>query len=227
MDRPEDIEPNPVNGKIYCALTNNSQRGKPGYPGIDAANPRADNAMGQILRWQEDGDFDGSTFVWNHLVLAGDPANNRAEAKGNVNGEGFACPDTIAFDGRGVLWIGTDMGAAVMNKGEFSRLGNNQLLACNPASGELRRFLVGPVNCEITAVTFTPDGRTMFVNVQHPGESVDTHSDPKDPRRWSNWPRWAKQSSSRRTFSRKWPIFARVLPFWKRVTWWLTATWRR
>jgi secreted PhoX family phosphatase len=80
----------------------------------------------------------------------------------------FACPDTVAFDGRGVLWIGTDMSSSAMGKGELQVMGNNQLLACNPVSGEVRRFMVGPVNCELTGAAFTPDGRTLFVNVQHP-----------------------------------------------------------
>ena len=64
-------------------------------PGVDAANPRANNVMGQIIRWKEDGDFDGATIRWNHLVLAGDPANERAEAKGNIKGDIFACPDGL------------------------------------------------------------------------------------------------------------------------------------
>jgi uncharacterized protein len=125
---------------------------------VDAANPRANNNMGHIIRWQEDGDFDGERFRWNHLLLAGDPANERPEAKGNIQGDAFACPDGMAFDPRGVLWIQTDVSPAALNKGEFARLGNNQMLACDPASGEVRRFLTGPVNCEITGATWTPDG---------------------------------------------------------------------
>ena len=110
MDRPEWLAIDPTGGWVYCTLTNNSARGASGQPGADAANPRADNTMGQIIRWQEEGDFDGERFHWNHLVLAGDPANERAEARGNIKGDAFACPDTMAFDARGVLWIGTDIG---------------------------------------------------------------------------------------------------------------------
>jgi len=62
------------------------------------------------------------------------------------------------------------------------------MLACDTASGEIRRFLTGPVGCEITGCTFTPDGRTMFINVQHPGESPSERSDPAQPTRFSNWP---------------------------------------
>ncbi len=188
MDRPEWLAIDNASRWVYCTLTNNSDRGKAGLPGVDAANPRANNVMGQIIRWKEDGDFDGETFEWNHLVLAGDPANARAEARGNVKGDVFACPDGISFDAGGTLWVQTDMGPTAMNKGEMARIGNNQMLACDLSSGEMRRFLVGPVNCEITGATWTPDGRTMFVNIQHPGETPSERSDPSEPRRFSNWP---------------------------------------
>jgi len=188
MDRPEWLAIDQGSRWVYCTLTNNSSRGQPNFPGVDAANPRAGNVMGQIIRWREDGDFDGETFEWNHLVLAGDPANERSEAKGDVKGDVFACPDGIMFDPGGRLWVQTDMGPTVMNKGEMARIGNNQMLACDLASGEMRRFLVGPVNCEVTGATWTPDGRTVFVNIQHPGETPSERSDPNDPRRFSNWP---------------------------------------
>ena len=188
MDRPEWVAVSPVDGFVYCTLTNNDARGRPGKPGLDAANPRANNTMGQIIRWKEDGDFDGDTFVWNHLVLAGDPANARAEAKGNIRGDAFSSPDTVAFDSEGRLWIGTDISNSVLLKGEHQRLGNNALLACNPVSGEMRRFLTGPTGCEITAATWTPDGRTLFINIQHPGETPGSRNDPLQPRRFSNWP---------------------------------------
>jgi hypothetical protein len=188
MDRPEWLAIDKATRWVYCTLTNNSSRGAQGQPGVDAANPRANNVMGSIIRWKEDGDHDGEAFEWNHLVLAGDPANERAEAKGNIQGDLFACPDGITFDPRGGLWVQTDMGPTVMNKGEMARMGNNQMLACDLATGEFRRFLVGPVNCEITGAAFTPDSRTLFVNVQHPGETPSERSDPKEPRKFSNWP---------------------------------------
>ena len=188
MDRPEWLAIDERDRWVYCTLTNNSARGTAGQPGVDAANPRANNTFGHIIRWREAGDFDGETFVWNHLVLAGDPANERAEAKGNIRGDLYACPDGIAFDDRGVLWIQTDAPSSQMHKGELARVGNNQMLACDPATGQTRRFLTGPAGCEITGATWTPDGRTMFVNVQHPGETPSDRSDPADPRKFSNWP---------------------------------------
>ena len=119
---------------------------------------------------------------WKHLLLAGDPANERPEAKGNINGDIFACPDGLVLDARGVLWVQTDMHASQMYKGELERMGNNQMLACDRATGEVRRFFTGPVNCEVTGATLTPDGCTMFINIQHPGETASDRSDPADPR---------------------------------------------
>jgi len=100
----------------------------------------------------------------------------------------FGCPDGLWVDGRGVLWIQTDMSTSSMGKGDLARLGHNAMLAADPVSGEVRRFLTGPAGCEITGVTATPDGRTMFVNIQHPGESPSERSDPDDPSRISMWP---------------------------------------
>jgi hypothetical protein len=187
MDRPEWIEVD-RQGWVYCTLTNNSNRGAKDQPAVDAANPRANNTMGHIIRWKEDGDHDGLTFQWNHFVLAGDPINEREQAKGNVKGDTFACPDGLWVDGRGVMWIQTDMSTSAMGKGELAIMGNNAMLAADPTTGEVRRFLTGPVGCEITGATATPDGRTMFINIQHPGESPSERSDPAQPTRFSNWP---------------------------------------
>jgi uncharacterized protein len=191
MDRPEWLAIDPTSGWVYCTLTNNSSRGQPGQPAVDAANPRANNVMGQIIRWKDTGDFDATTMQWNHLVLAGDPAAARAEAKGNIKGDIFACADGLAFDARGTLWVQTDMHASQMYKGELVNMGSNQMLACDTATGEMRRFLTGPVNCEITGVTWSADGRTMFINIQHPGENASDRSDPKEPTKFSNWPDYA------------------------------------
>jgi secreted PhoX family phosphatase len=187
MDRPEWIAVD-KNGWVYCTLTNNSHRGGDKQPALDAANPRGNNTMGHILRWKEAGDFDGLAFEWNHFVLAGDPGNTRPEARGNVNGDAFACPDGLWADARGVLWIQTDMSTSAMGKGELAKFGNNCMLAADPGTGEVRRFLTGPAGCEITGATGTPDGRTMFINIQHPGESPSERSDPANPRSISNWP---------------------------------------
>ena len=196
MDRPEWLAIDPKSGEVFASLTNNSSRGASGQPGTDAANPRAENVMGNIIRWKDDGDFDGATLRWSHLVLAGDPANARPDAKGTINGDLFACPDGLMLDARGVLWIQTDVHTSQMNKGELVRIGNNQMLACDRGSGEVRRFLTGPVGCEITGATQTPDGTTMFINIQHPGETPSDRSDPAEPGRFSTWPSGGRPRSA-------------------------------
>ena len=187
MDRPEWIDVD-KQGWVYTTLTNNSNRGAANQLGVDAANPRANNTMGNIIRWKDDGDFDGSGFQWNHFVLAGDPKLERADAKGNIKGDAFACPDGLWTDARGVLWIQCDMSTSAMGKGDLINMGNNGMLAADVKTGEIRRFLTGPSGCEVTGATASPDGRTMFVNIQHPGESPSERSDPADPRKISNWP---------------------------------------
>ncbi len=188
MDRPEWTAVDPVTRTVYCTLTNNSARGRPGQPGPDAANPRTANTMGQIIRWREDGDLDATTFTWDHLVLAGDPQSHRPQARGNVHGDIFGSPDGLWVDPRGVLWVQTDASSSVMGQGDYARLPNNQMLAGDPATGEFRRFLVGPRGCEVTGIAMAPDLCTLFVNIQHPGESPSDESDPAQPLRHSSWP---------------------------------------
>lgn len=200
MDRPEWLAIDPETREVCCALTNNSARGAKGQPGIDAANPRADNAMGHIIRWREGdaagADFDATTMRWDHLVLAGDPTNQRTEAQGNIKGDAFGCPDGLMLDARGVLWVQTDVSSTQLNQGEYARLGNNQMLAFDRTTGEARRFLTGPINCEITGATLTPDATTMFINVQHPGEPPGDRSDPAEPSKFSSWPNGGRPRSA-------------------------------
>jgi secreted PhoX family phosphatase len=188
MDRPEWTTVDPITKEVYCTLTNNSNRGAGGQPFMDAANPRANNTMGQIIRWKESGDLDATTFAWNHLVLAGDPKQGRWEAQGNIKGDSFGSPDGLMVDARGVLWIQTDVSTSTLGKGDYSNLPNNQMLACDPTQGEIRRFLVGPAGCEVTGLAMSPDLRSLFVNIQHPGEPANERSDPERPLAVSKWP---------------------------------------
>jgi hypothetical protein len=198
MDRPEWVAVHPRTKEVYCALTNNALRGAAGQAPADAANPRAPNVYGHIIRWREaDGDPAATRLGWDIFVQAGDPAHPDPAKRGTVKGDGFGSPDGLRFDDRGVLWIETDVSAGALNRGDYARLGNNQLLAADVRTGEVRRFLVGPPNCEITGLAFTPDGRTLFVNVQHPGETPSERSDPANPRAFSNWPDFDPQGRPR------------------------------
>ncbi|MFO0202167.1 MAG: alkaline phosphatase PhoX, partial [Alphaproteobacteria bacterium] len=107
-----------------------------------------------------------------------------------------ACPDGLWTDARGVLWIQCDMSPSAMGIGDLARLGNNAMLAADVTTGEIRRFLTGPAGCEITGATGTPDGRTMFINIQHPGESPSERSDPNEPTKISKWPNGGRPRSA-------------------------------
>ncbi|MCF2528274.1 PhoX family protein [Yinghuangia soli] len=183
LDRPEWVAVHPHNKDVFLTLTNGSGGGPVG--------PRTPNPYGQIVRWREDrGDSTSLTFRWDIFLLAGDP---KYDPKVTLpEAQIFGSPDGLAVDDDGRLWIQTDISNSSQNlpaKG-YDRIGNNQMLAADPATGEVRRFLTGPRGCEITGVTFTPDQRTMFVNVQHPGEATTAWGTPtpQNPRAVSNWP---------------------------------------
>ena len=173
MDRPEWIVVSPKDGQVYCTLTNNVKRGEDGQP-VGGPNPREKNVYGQILRWNaHKGDHGADTFDWDLFVVAGNPAVHGQQAKGgsaNITAQNmFNSPDGLGFDAAGRLWILTD--GDVSNAGDFAGMGNNQMLCADPASGEIRRFMVGPIGCEVTGISFSPDHKTLFVGIQHPGEN--------------------------------------------------------
>lgn len=158
MDRPEWGAVHPDTGEVYFTLTNNNGRKE-----TNAANPRAANATGHIIRWRESADH---TFEWDIFLLAGDVGT----ATGDVtltSDNHFASPDGLWIDSRGVVWIQTDMSGSQQSNGPF---GNNQMLAADPVTKEVKRFLIGPMDCEVTGVHATPDLKTLFVNIQHPGD---------------------------------------------------------
>jgi secreted PhoX family phosphatase len=189
MDRPEWIAVQPQTKEVYCTLTNNSRRGAKGNPAANPANPRDNNVFGQIIRWREaDGDPAALRFEWDLFAVAGDPQHPEPARHGNIKGDPYGSPDGLWFDDSGLLWIQTDVSASTLNRKHYARLGNNQMLAANVRTGETRRFLTGPRGCEITGVVMTPDARTMFVNIQHPGESPKGRNDPANPAAYSRWP---------------------------------------
>ena len=182
MDRPEWVASNPNAPEVYCCLTNNKNRGvKPNAGGDDTSangpNPRDKNNYGQIVRWRPDGgDHTAAGFGWDLYVLAGNPTvhSDAYAGSGNVNADNmFNSPDGLKFDSNGLLWIQTDGNYG--NDGDFAGHGNNQMLAGDPVTGEIRRFLVGPNECEVTGLSWSPDRRTMFVGIQHPGEDGNSH----------------------------------------------------
>ncbi len=177
MDRPEWVAAHPENSSVFCCLTNNNERGKKNNKGgveqnINGPNPRKKNNYGQILRWVPNNcDHTDEYFSWNLFVLAGHPMNKDGLYQGseNINTKNmFNSPDGLSFDTSGRMWIQTD--GKYSNESDYAGMGNNQMLCADTKTGEIRRFLVGPVACEITGTAFTSDGKSMFVGIQHPGE---------------------------------------------------------
>ena len=171
MDRPEWGAVNPRNGEVYFTLTNNTRRTA---EQTDAANPRGPNPDGHIIRLRENGnDPSGTSFAWD-IFLFGSGKDSDMNFSGLTADNEFTDCDGLWFDPAGLLWIQTDGGQPDGN--------HNQMLAAIPGAVEdggidagnvdetLRRFLVGPIGCEITGIDMTPDRRSMFINIQHPDE---------------------------------------------------------
>jgi uncharacterized protein len=182
MDRPEDVEPNPVTGKVYCVMTGNDQRTA---AQVDKANPRANNKFGHIIELSEDdGEHTATTFRWEIFLLAGDPQNSEhaASYQGRTDVSPLATPDNLAFDDTGRMWVATD--------GVDDTLGPNDGVWVvdteGPERGRARQFLSGPVGCEVCGPAFTPDNRTFFVAIQHPGVADKVTYD-KPVSRWPEY----------------------------------------
>jgi secreted PhoX family phosphatase len=191
MDRPEWTAVDPRTGTVYVTLTNNSSRAPVGDPLAtpanvpNAPNPRAEpsipaagttpartvgNPWGHIVRWDErNGDHTGTRFAWDIFLLAGPGRDGATPAGSDILAEdAFGSPDGLWLDPDSRAWIQTD--------GTQPDRANNQMLAADPyrtdAAGapDIKRFLTGVVGCEVTGIAMTPDQRTLFVNLQHPGE---------------------------------------------------------
>lgn len=220
MDRPEWATVNPINGEIYVTLTNNSNRGKD-YP-TDAANPRnytdlyagtkeqKGNVNGHIIRFREaDDKTTAEAFKWD-IYLFGAEASmaSNINLSGLTDNNDFSSPDGMWFDPRGVLWIETDDGAYTdvtncmmlaalpgqIGDGGAATTSNGQqtITGAKVTDATLRRFLVGPKQCEITGIAMTPDYKAIFINVQHPGEDSASYAKPE-----SNWPATQKDPSNK------------------------------
>jgi secreted PhoX family phosphatase len=167
LDRPEWTTVAP-NGDCYLTCTNNTDRGRTDRfdvygnvrPDADGPSPRNLNQWGHILKWRDTDDYVGTSFQWDVFLLAG-PGGGVAGSTLDAD-DGFGSPDGLWADPNGLLWIQTDGGQPDG--------ANDQMLVADPATGELKRFLTGVRQCEVTGVTMTPDQRTMFVNIQHPGD---------------------------------------------------------
>ncbi|MFJ7340817.1 PhoX family protein [Streptomyces sp. NPDC101110] len=182
MDRPEDIEPNPVTGKVYVALTNNSNRGVGSNATADEANPRNANKHGHVLELTERWNRPESTrFAWSLFLVAGDPDDPATYFAGfpKDSVSPISCPDNVAFDPHGNLWISTDGAQLGSHDGLFG------VATRGERRGELKQFLTVPKGAE-TCGPIVQD-RRVLVSVQHPGE-VDGASVEKPASSWPDGP---------------------------------------
>lgn len=195
MDRPEDVQPDEQNGKIYVMLTNNHKRKE---DQINEANPRAENHFGHIVELSAPGrDHTADQFNWQILIKCGDPSVAEVGALWNpatsANGW-FASPDNCAIDGDGRLWVATDQGKHWNKTGKADGL--YAVDTAGEARGTSKLFFRVPVGAEMCGPCFTSDYETVFLPVQHPGtdgtknfagfERVSTFEDPA-----TRWPDFA------------------------------------
>ena len=164
LDRPEDCEIHPADGSVYIALTNNTRRA---------------NFYGQILRLIEDNDNpEGERFRFELFLLGG-------------RHSGLACPDNLAFDRRGNLWVACDIASSRLGHDPYQAFGNNGLFmvpTTGPGAGQAYQFASGPTDCELTGPWFSGNDHTLFLSVQHPGG----HS-PSLERLSSHWPHGGRE----------------------------------
>lgn len=170
MDRPEDVEPSPVTGKVYVACTNNSDRGKTGKEPANEVNPRTENRDGHMVEITEKGSNPTATsFSWNLLMVCGDPAQGDVTYFSGYpvsQVSPISCPDNVAFDKAGNLWISTD--------GAPSGIGYNdglfKVTLDGQDRGRVEQFLSVPRDAETCGPVIRDEEDMVFVAVQHPGE---------------------------------------------------------
>lgn len=167
LDRPEDIEFDPLTGNVLVTLTNNKPK---------------KNYYGSILKIMEDNNDPGSLKFKHDTFLTGGKEH------------GFACPDNMVFDPEGNLWFTTDMSGKDIGRGPYEGLGNNSLFVffrSGVHQGKVMRVASAPTDAEFTGPCFSPDYKTLFLSVQHPGEESESLD-----KLTSHWPDGGKPLSS-------------------------------
>ncbi|KAB8140032.1 PhoX family phosphatase [Chloroflexia bacterium SDU3-3] len=169
MDRPEDVEGNPANRKIYVVCTNNTARATEGKPGTDTANPRAKNETGHVIEITEaKNDHASTSFSWDIFLLAGRPEDPSTYFAGFDKSKvsPIGAVDNIAFDLAGNAWIATDGAprAIKLNDGLFA------VPVQGAERGHVQQFFSTVTGSEVCGPEFSPDNRTLFLAIQHPGE---------------------------------------------------------
>ncbi|WP_427129525.1 PhoX family protein [Pseudarthrobacter sp. S9] len=178
MDRCEDVQPSLLTGKVYVVCTNNADRGKPGKEGATEVAPRNLNRDGHVVEITETGGQASTTFAWNLLMVCGDPAKNASTYFSGFAADQvspISCPDNVAFDSVGNLWISTDGAPSSIGYAD----GLFKVTLDGAERGRVEQFLAVPREAETCGPVIHDDDRTVFVAVQHPGEEgsfADQHS---------------------------------------------------
>lgn len=188
--RPEDTEIAP-DGSLYITFTSGSPSDGDGGPDRQVfKGPKGESPYeyGFIMHLiEEQNDPAAMTFQWKMLALGGEPADG---------GAGFANPDNLLIDPKGNVWMVNDMSSDKLNKAVPQRVddkgkpvsqsnlrglyGNNSIWfipTSGPNAGNAYLFGMGPMDCENTGPFFTPDQKTLFLAVQHPGETGGVRKD--------------------------------------------------
>ncbi len=175
MDRPEDMQPSPVNGRVYAIMTKNKGRSA---DKLNSVNTRPENFYGHIVEMippggmGADADHTADQYTWDLFVLAGnpkDPVHGAQFHPGTSEDGWFVTPDNLTFDPKGRMFVATD-GANAFDIAD----GVYGVDTDGPARGLPKLLFTAPLGAECTGPCFTPDGTTLFVSVQHPGEDSDT-----------------------------------------------------
>ena len=182
MDRPEDVEVNPVNGRVYVLLTNNTRRTE---QQVNKANPMARNAHGHVIEvMPKDGDHASMEGTWSIFIVGGKPGIDpgaRYHWATSENGW-LSCVDNCVFDSKGRIWIATD-GAPTAAGIADGLYGAD---TAGYGRGLTRCFFQAPTGAEVCGPMITPDDGTLFLAIQHPGEDSGSTFE-KPSTRWPDF----------------------------------------
>lgn len=207
------MPPDSANPRVYSDIKNGS-------------STQTGNPNGHVLRVKEDSAGNAATsFRWDVYVFGAESsaAPGTVNLSSLTGDQDFSSPDGLVFSpSTGIMWIQTDDGAFTdvtncmmlaalpgtvgdgakktlsYTKTDNSTLTVDTYVGKAPTADKLKRFLVGPSGCEITGLCETPDGKALFINIQHPGETT-LQVNIADPTKYtSQWPSNAGYGAGKR-----------------------------
>ena len=207
------MPPDSANPRVYADVK--------GTATIQNGNPN-----GHVLRLKEGSAGNAATgFSWDVYVFGAESrsAPGTVNLSSLTDDQDFSSPDGLVFSpATGIMWIQTDDGAYTdvtncmmlaalpgtvgdgakrtlsYTKADKTTVSVDTFVGKAPGEDKLKRFLVGPVGSEITGLCETPDGKTIFINIQHPGETT-AQANIADPSKYtSQWPSNAGYGAGKR-----------------------------